>query len=58
MMEPQLVMAAVRSPDGSTESEAVFVVDDGRTLQLELPDGSFLEIDDLELAQARGSVGA
>lgn len=53
MSEPRLVMAAVTAPDGSVETEALFVVDDGRTLSVELPDGSVLEVDDREFAEAR-----
>lgn len=53
MPEPQLVMALVQAPDGSTETEALFVTDDGRTLTVELPDGSVLQVDDRELLEAR-----
>lgn len=53
MGEPELVMALVTAPDGTVESEALFIVDDGRTLSVELPDGSVVSVDDVEFDSAR-----
>jgi hypothetical protein len=51
--EPELVMALVTAPDGTVESEALFIRDDGRTLSVELPDGSVVSVDDVEFDSAR-----
>lgn len=53
MTDPQLVMALVKQPDGSVESEALFVEDNGESMSIELPDGSMLLVDDREFDEAR-----
>lgn len=53
MSEPQLVMALVKQRDGSVESEALFVQDNGESMSIELPDGSTLLVDDREFDTAR-----